>query len=52
MRIAFSTGCLAPGRDGVGDYTRTLAGECARRGHTLALVSLGEPTEVTAPAAD
>lgn len=42
MRIAFITGCLEPGRDGVGDYTRTLAAECQRRGHEVALVSLAE----------
>ncbi|MEY2878587.1 MAG: hypothetical protein RLZZ15_967 [Verrucomicrobiota bacterium] len=42
MRIAFVTGNLEPGRDGVGDYTRTLAEECARRGHTVALLSLAE----------
>jgi hypothetical protein len=42
MRIAFIAGCLEPGRDGVGDYTRSLAAECARRGHTVALLSLAE----------
>ncbi len=43
MRIAFIAGGLEPGRDGVGDYTRTLAAECARRGHAVALLSVGEP---------
>lgn len=42
MRLAFITGCLEPGRDGVGDYTRTLATECARRGYGVGLLSLGE----------
>lgn len=47
MRIAFITGCLEPGCDGVGDYTRTLAVECARRGHVVALLSLGEARRIT-----
>jgi hypothetical protein len=42
MRIAFVTGSLAPGRDGVGDHVRLLAAECARRGHAVMLVSLAE----------
>ncbi len=46
MRIVFIAGCLAPGRDGVGDYTRMLARECRRRGHTVALVALAEPHPV------
>lgn len=52
MRIVFIAGCFAPGRDGVGDYARMLARECARRGHTVALVSLGEPARVETPAAE
>lgn len=52
MRIVFVAGCLAPGRDGVGDYTRMLARECARRGHAVALVSLAEPRRVETPAAE
>lgn len=46
MRIAFVTGSLEPGRDGVGDYVRTLADECARHGHEVALVALAEPGPV------
>lgn len=46
MRIAFVTGCLEPGRDGVGDYVRTLAAECARRGHEFRLLALAEPRAV------
>lgn len=42
MRIVFITACLEPGRDGVGDYTRTLARECSRLGHSSALLSLNE----------
>jgi hypothetical protein len=37
------TGCLEPGKDGVGDYTRELAAECARRGHPSFLISLNDP---------
>lgn len=43
MRIAFITGCLEPGCDGVGDYTRLLAHESARRGHDVRLLAVGEP---------
>ncbi len=46
MRIAFITGCLEPGRDGVGDYVRTLAAECERRGHAVTLLSLTERSAV------
>ena len=42
-RIAFVTGCLEPGRDGVGDYTRDLAAECVRAGHDCLLVALNDP---------
>jgi hypothetical protein len=52
MRIAFVTGCLEAGRDGVGDYTLTLAGECARRGHEIRLLSLAEKTGSTASSPD
>ena len=43
MRILFLCGSLEPGRDGVGDYTRSLAGECARRGHACAIIALHDP---------
>jgi glycosyltransferase involved in cell wall biosynthesis len=43
MRLLFITGCLEPGKDGVGDYTRELAAECARRGHQVFLMSLNDP---------
>jgi len=45
MKIVFIAGCLEPGRDGVGDYTRALATECARRGHEVRLLSVGEPAQ-------
>jgi glycosyltransferase involved in cell wall biosynthesis len=43
MKLLFITGCLEPGKDGVGDYTRELAAECARRGHPVFLMSLNDP---------
>lgn len=42
MRLAFLCGALEPGRDGVGDYARRLAGQCIRQGHACALVSLAD----------
>src|SRR5580692_11570468 len=43
MKLLFITGCLEPGKDEVGDYTRELASECARRGHPAFLISLNDP---------
>ena len=43
MKMMFLTGCLEPGKDGVGDHTRELAAECGRRGHQAFLVSLNDP---------
>jgi glycosyltransferase involved in cell wall biosynthesis len=43
VKILFLAGSLEPGRDGVGDYTRTLATECARLGHETFLLSLNDP---------
>jgi len=42
MRITFLAGCLEPGKDGVGDYTRLLAGECARLGATCQIISVAD----------
>ena len=42
MKIAFLTSCLEPGRDGVGDYTRSLANECVRQGHKCLLISIND----------
>lgn len=42
MKIAFVTSSLEAGRDGVGDYTRLLAAECARRGHAVSLLALSD----------
>lgn len=42
MKIVFLTSCLEPGKDGVGDYTRMLAEECARHGHTCRLGALND----------
>ena len=40
MKIVFICGCLEPGRDGVGDYTRLLATELITRGHMATAISL------------
>lgn len=40
MRIAFLCGSLEPGRDGVGDYTRLLAGACVQQGHECIAIAL------------
>ena len=43
MRILFLCGSLEPGRDGVGDYTRSLAEACSAQGHPCAAISLNDP---------
>jgi glycosyltransferase involved in cell wall biosynthesis len=43
MKLAFFCGSLEPGRDGVGDYTRRLAGEMVRREHLTLAVALHDP---------
>jgi glycosyltransferase involved in cell wall biosynthesis len=43
VKILFLTGSSERGKDGVGDYTRALAGECARLGHEAFLLSLNDP---------
>lgn len=42
MRILIVCSCIEPGRDGVGDYTRLLAGECIRLGHAAAIIALND----------
>jgi glycosyltransferase involved in cell wall biosynthesis len=42
VKILFIVGSLEPGKDGVGDYTRSLAGECERLGHATFLMSLND----------
>ena len=42
MRLLFLCGGLEPGRDGVGDYTRSLAAECVRQGHEVRLLALND----------
>jgi hypothetical protein len=42
MRIAFLTSSLAPGKDGVGDYTRDLAAACERLGRSCVLLALND----------
>jgi hypothetical protein len=42
MNIVFICGCLEPGVDGVGDYSRRLAGELIRMGNKVQLISLND----------
>jgi hypothetical protein len=42
MKILFICGSLEPGKDGVGDYTRRLAGEIINQGHEVALIAMNE----------
>ncbi|QEG01047.1 hypothetical protein Mal15_51230 [Stieleria maiorica] len=42
MNIAFLCGCLESGSDGVGDYTRRLAGELTRQGHRVVAIALND----------
>jgi hypothetical protein len=42
MKIIFLCGSLDPGKDGVGDYTRRLAGELIRQGHNAAIIALND----------
>jgi hypothetical protein len=43
MRLLFLCSCLEPGRDGVGDYARLLAGACTRQDVPSAVVALNDP---------
>ena len=45
MKIAFICSSLAPGKDGVGDYARRLAGECVRQGHACQILALHDREE-------
>lgn len=42
MKVVFICGALEDGRDGVGDYTRKLAGELIRQGHPAAVVAIND----------
>src|SRR5690554_5543258 len=42
MKIIFLCGSLEPGRDGVGDYTRSLAGELVQAGHSAYAIALND----------
>jgi hypothetical protein len=44
LRIAFLCGSLEPGFDGVGDYTRRLAGELTKQGHSTVIIALHDKT--------
>jgi hypothetical protein len=40
MKLIFLCGSLEPGKDGVGDYTRRLAGELIRQGHSCCILAI------------
>lgn len=42
MKILFLCGSLEHGKDGVGDYTRRLAGELIRQEHDVAIIALND----------
>ncbi|HTV51512.1 MAG TPA: hypothetical protein VME21_10000 [Steroidobacteraceae bacterium] len=42
MHIAFLTSCLAPGKDGVGDYIRDLTAGCRALGHECSGLALND----------
>ena len=42
MKILFLSGSIEPGKDGVGDYSRTLAAECLSLGYETLLSSLND----------
>jgi hypothetical protein len=42
MKIIFICGCLEPGKDGVGDYTRRLAGELIRQDIPVGMLSYND----------
>lgn len=42
MTIVFICGSLEPGKDGVGDYTRRLAGELIKLGHDATILALND----------
>lgn len=48
MKLLFFCTSLEPGYDGVGDYTRHLAGECAVRGHDCTLIALNDARQARA----
>lgn len=52
MKLLFLCGSLAPGRDGVGDYTRRLAGACTALGAECALLALNDPYVTTREESD
>lgn len=42
MNILFICGSIEMGKDGVGDYTRRLAGEFIRLGHKASIVAIND----------
>ncbi|WP_348799912.1 glycosyltransferase [Flavobacterium adhaerens] len=46
MKILFLCGSLEPGFDGVGDYTRRLAGELIRQNHQAKIIALNDNSKI------
>ena len=42
MKIVFICGSIEPGKDGVGDYTRRLAGEIIRKGNHESIIAMND----------
>ena len=42
MTIVFLCGCSEPGRDGIGDYTRTLVAHLIAKGHKASIIALND----------
>ncbi|WP_405410825.1 hypothetical protein [Maribacter sp. Asnod1-A12] len=47
LKIVFICGSIEPGRDGVGDYTRRLAGEVIRQGNEASIISINDSFSTT-----
>jgi hypothetical protein len=47
MKIIFLCGSIEPGKDGVGDYTRRLAGELIRQGHSCGIIAIMDKGVIT-----
>lgn len=52
MNILFICGALEPGKDGVGDYTRRLAGAVQSLGHQSSIIALCDPYIIEEKIAD
>lgn len=49
LKFLFIVGCLEPGYDGVGDYTKTLAQHLCQQGHSCLVVAIKDPFVIKIP---